>query len=128
MPVKLGSPKTPIEPLPLETQALMKEVEYESGVKKTLEPKMSVLSTTPKGSPLEQTPLPAITVPDPIYAVVRFHAGRKFSDGNYGSYDFQVALALPRKPQLRGIEQTYEACRSFVDQKLTEILKEEKEG
>lgn len=56
-------------------------------------------------------------------ASLSFGLGRKFTDGNYGSYDYRVSLTMPfDSTDPDALEATYEKVTTWVDGKLTELL------
>lgn len=55
---------------------------------------------------------------------VTFRASRKFSDGNYGSYEYSVGISIPVGVELPAemLDDTYQTALTFVDEKLTALL------
>lgn len=56
-------------------------------------------------------------------AAITFGLSRKFTDGNYGSFEYRVSLTMPFNSDIDGaLDVTYEATKNWVDEKLTELL------
>jgi len=102
-----------------------------------LQPKLKVFSEKKQGkdvvsSTLTEEPLKAdhplspgkeAIGPEP-HATVSYTASRKFNMGNFGSAMLGCSLSLPCTSAPQPIEAAFNQCRTFVDAKMKELLKD----